>query len=180
MIKPGRLWHTCLEYSVVIGTQHLAAPKECIAHAHSSELGKPPERWSKTVLKIATSNHEFEHLYRQAVEDMAALQLPVEGTYHLEFTPAAGIPWFVALFGRDTLIAALQNTHVYPDFARGALDVLGRSQATQIDDYHDQEPGKILHEMRYGKLAHLKLIPHTPYFGTADATPRYLDAALSN
>jgi len=173
-IKPGQIWHTCLEYSAIVGTHHYAAPGQCIAHAHSSELGKPLEEWCKTVLKVRTSNQEFEHLYRQAVEDMAALRLPVEGTHHLEFTPVAGIPWFVALFGRDTLIAALQNAHIYPDFSRGALDVLGRFQAIETDDYRDQEPGKILHEMRYGELAHFKLIPHTPYFGTADATPLYL------
>jgi glycogen debranching enzyme len=173
-IKPGQVWHTCVEYSATIGTHRYAAPKQCIAQAHSSELGKPLEQWCNTVLKVHTSNQEFERLYRQAVEDMAALRLPVGGTHHLEFTPAAWIPWFVALFGRDTLIAALQNTHIYPDFSRGALDVLGQRQATETDDYRDQEPGKIQHEMRYGELAHLKLIPHAPYFGTADATPLYL------
>jgi glycogen debranching enzyme len=175
-IEPGQTWHTCLEYSVLAGAHRYSAPRGCIAHAASSELGSPLENWRRTVLKVAASNHEFESLYRQAVEDMAGLRLPVEGTHHLEFTPAAGIPWFVALFGRDSLIAALQNAHVYPDFVRGALDVLGRYQATERDDYRDAEPGKILHEMRIGELAQLKLIPHTPYYGTADATPLYLIA----
>jgi glycogen debranching enzyme len=70
----------------------------------------------------------------------------------------------------------LQNAHVYPDFVRGALDVLGRYQATERDDERDAEPGKIMHELRTGELAHFKLIPHTPYYGTADATPLYLIA----
>ncbi len=105
---------------------------------------------------------------------MAALRLPLEGTDHLEFVPAAGVPWFVGLFGRDSLIVSLQNAIVYPDFANGALDVLGRYQATRRDDYRDAEPGKIMHELRTGELAHFKLIPHTPYYGTADATPLYL------
>ncbi len=105
---------------------------------------------------------------------MAGLRLPVDGTHHLEFTPAAGLPWFVALFGRDSLIVALQTALVYSDFARGALDVLGALQATERDDYRDAEPGKIMHELRLGELAKLKLIPHTPYYGTADATPLYL------
>ncbi len=107
---------------------------------------------------------------------MAALRLPIEGTDHMVFVPAAGLPWFVALFGRDTLIASLQTMIVYPEFAAGALEVLGRYQATERDDYRDAEPGKILHEFRYGELAHFKLIPHTPYYGTADATPLYLIA----
>jgi glycogen debranching enzyme len=173
-IEPGQSWHTCLAYSVLAGGHRYHAPKDCIDHAPSSLLAQPLQSWQKAVLKLHASNQDFKDLYGQAVEDMAALRLPVEGTDHLEFTPAAGIPWFVALFGRDTLIAALQNAHVYPNFARGALDVLGRFQATERDDYRDAEPGKILHEMRYGELAHFKLIPHTPYYGTADATPLYL------
>jgi glycogen debranching enzyme len=175
-IEPGRNWHACLEYSVVAGDRHCAAPKACIADALQSSLAEPLDNWRKTVLKLHSSNDEFDNLYRQAVEDMAGLRLPVDSTHHLEFTPAAGIPWFVALFGRDSLIAALQNAHVYPDFVRGALDVLGRYQATERDDERDAEPGKIMHELRSGELAHFKLIPHTPYYGTADATPLYLIA----
>jgi glycogen debranching enzyme len=63
---------------------------------------------------------------------------------------------------------------IYPEFARGALEILGSLQAKEDDPYRDAEPGKILHELRYGELAHFKLIPHTPYYGTADATPLYL------
>ena len=90
------------------------------------------------------------------------------------FMPAAGLPWFVAPFGRDSLIVSLQNILIYPEFARGALEILGSLQAKEDDPYRDAEPGKILHELRYGELAHFKLIPHTPYYGTADATPLYL------
>ena len=126
------------------------------------------------MLKIHTSNEEFYRLYRQALEDMAALRLPIAGTDHMVFLPAAGLPWFVALFGRDSLIVSLQNLLIYPEFARGTLDILGALQAKEHDHYRDAEPGKILHEMRYGELAHFKLIPHTPYYGTADATPLYL------
>ena len=92
----------------------------------------------------------------------------------MRLVPAAGLPWFVALFGRDSLIVSLQTALVYSDFARGALDVLGSLQATERDDYRDAEPGKIMHELRLGELAKLKLVPHTPYYGTADATPLYL------
>ena len=129
------------------------------------------------MLKIRTSNEEFYRFYHQAIDDMAALRLPIEGTDHMVFVPAAGLPWFMALFGRDSLVVSLQNMIVYPEFARGSLDVLGRWQAKERDDYRDAEPGKIMHELRYGELAHFKLIPHTPYYGTADATPLYLDHA---
>ena len=118
--------------------------------------------WLRNVVKIQTSNEEFYRLFRQALEDMAALRLPIAGTDHMVFLPAAGLPWFVAPFGRDSLIVSLQNTLIYPEFARGALEILGSLQAKEEDDYRDAEPGKILHEMRYGELAHFKLIPHTP------------------
>jgi glycogen debranching enzyme len=128
----------------------------------------------ETVAKIQTSNEEFYRLFRRALEDMAALRLPIETRDRKAFLPAAGLPWFVAPFGRDSLIASLQNILIYPQFARGALDFLGSLQATEDDPYRDAEPGKIFHELRYGELAHFKLIPHTPYYGTADATPLYL------
>ena len=72
---------------------------------------------------------------------MAALRLPINGTGQMVFIPAAGLPWFVALFGRDSLIVSLQTALVYPDFARGALDVLGANQAQERDDYRDAEHG---------------------------------------
>ena len=173
-LEPGQAWHTCLRHDLVDGERTYAAPTACFAHAEAEKLGSAFKSWQATVLKIETSNEEFYQLFRQSIEDMASLRLPVEGTDHLRFVPAAGVPWFVALFGRDSLIAAMQTVLVYPDFAHGALEILGELQATAVDDYRDAEPGKILHEMRYGELAFLKKIPHTPYYGTADATPLYL------
>jgi len=175
-LKPGEPWHCCLLYTLTDGDQHLAPPTHCIGDSHKSRHADTLADWLKNVVKIRTSNEEFYRLFRQALEDMAALRLPIAGEDHMAFLPAAGLPWFVAPFGRDSLIVSLQNTLVYPEFARGTLEVLGSHQAKQEDHYRDAEPGKILHEMRYGELAHFKLIPHTPYYGTADATPLYLIA----
>ena len=173
-LEPGEAWHACLLYEFDDGHEVRRPPRDCIDKCLTSRLAKSLADWSDQALKIQTPNEEFYRFYHQAVEDMAALRLPIEGTDHLEFVPAAGVPWFVGLFGRDSLIVSLQNGIVYPDFARGALDVLERYQATERDDYRDAEPGKIMHELRTGELAHFKLIPHTPYYGTADATPLYL------
>jgi glycogen debranching enzyme len=173
-LPPGAAWHCCLLYEPGDGKVRFKAPENCIGSSHQSTVGRGLEKWRKAVLKIRTSNEEFYRFFCQAIEDMAALRLPIEGTDHMRFVPAAGIPWFVALFGRDSLIASLQNAIVYPDFACATLDVLAKFQATEIDDYRDGEPGKIMHEMRLGELAHFKLIPHTPYYGTADATMLYL------
>jgi glycogen debranching enzyme len=173
-LPPRAAWHSCLLYELGDAKVRVEAPDNCIADSERSKVGQRLKDWQQAVLKIRTSNEEFYRLFGQAVEDMAALRLPIEGTDHLQFVPAAGVPWFVALFGRDSLIASLQNALVYPGFACGALDVLGALQATERDDYRDAEPGKIMHEMRLGELAHFKLVPHTPYYGTADATMLYL------
>ena len=178
-LKPGEPWHCCLLYALADGDRHHASPPHCIDYTHKLHHAETLADWLANVVKIRTSNEEFYRLFRQALEDMAALRLPMEGTDHMVFLPAAGLPWFVAPFGRDSLIVSLQNTLVYPEFARGTLEVLGALQAKEQDDYRDAEPGKILHEMRYGELAHFKLIPHTPYYGTADATPLYLIALHS-
>ena len=172
-LPPRGQWHTCLRYELHDGQTRVAAPVSC-AHVADSGATQVMDEWRANVTKLSTSNAAFQRLYEQSLDDMAALRLPFMSGSQDEFVPAAGLPWFVALFGRDSLLVALQNALVYPDFARGALDVLGEWQATERDDYRDAEPGKILHELRRGELAHFKLIPHTPYYGTADATPLYL------
>jgi glycogen debranching enzyme len=173
-LDPGEAWHCCLLYTLEDGERPFAPPDYCVDRHHKSHHAETLSDWLRSVLKMRSSNEEFYRLYRQALEDMAALRLPIIGTDHMVFLPAAGLPWFVAPFGRDSLIVSLQNMLIYPDFARGTLDILGSLQAKDRDDYRDAEPGKILHEIRYGELAHFKLIPHTPYYGTADATPLYL------
>lgn len=173
-LGPSDTWHCCLLYTLEDGEQAFAPLSDCVDGAESTHHGEALSEWLQSVLKIRCSNEEFYRLYRQALEDMAALRLPISGTDHKVFLPAAGLPWFVAPFGRDSLIVSLQNILIYPDFARGTLDILGSLQARDRDDYRDAEPGKIHHEIRYGELAHFKLIPHTPYYGTADATPLYL------
>jgi glycogen debranching enzyme len=173
-LPPRGSWHCCLMYEFADGDQRYHAPNECAIDADSSVQAQVHRDWRETVLKLRTSNEEFYRFYHQAIDDMAALRLPMVGTGHMEFLPAAGLPWFMAPFGRDSLIVSLQNILVYPEFARGSLEVLGRWQATERDDFRDAEPGKIMHERRYGELAHFQLIPHTPYYGTADATPLYL------
>jgi glycogen debranching enzyme len=173
-LAAGASWHACLLYELGDGRARIEAQEFCIADSKQSRAGRRLEHWREGVVDIRTSNEEFYRLFRQAVDDMAALRLPIESTDGLQFVPAAGVPWFVALFGRDSLTASLQNALVYPEFACATLDSLGSLQATERDDYRDAEPGKIMHEMRHGELAHFKLVPHTPYYGTADATMLYL------
>jgi glycogen debranching enzyme len=173
-LAPGESWHRCLLYDLHDGDHAYPAPGGCANGSSYTETADTIAHWRQTVLKLRSPNEEVYRMFAQAIEDMGALRLPIGGGDHMAFLPAAGLPWFVAPFGRDSLIVSLQNMLVYPDFAQGALQILGDLQATELDPHRDAEPGKVLHELRYGELAHFKLIPHTPYYGTADATPLWL------
>ncbi len=87
---------------------------------------------------------------------------------------AAGLPWFGTLFGRDSLITALQTLAFRPSIAEQTLRLLAKYQGTKVDDYRDEQPGKILHELRVGEMARLNEIPQSPYYGSIDATLLFL------
>jgi glycogen debranching enzyme len=174
-LEPMGSWHTCVQHDLSDPARQQLKSHHCVhlLRSPNSPIEKDLRKWKEMTTSATSSNEDVYRLFKQSVDDMAALRLPRAEVEH-EFIPAAGVPWFVAVFGRDSLIVSLQNMIVYPDFARGALDILGRLQATEVDDYRDAQPGKILHEIRVGELAERKLIPHTPYYGTADATALYL------
>ena len=174
-LAPGETWTGSLLYDLIDGERRFDAPESCEFEANSPQ-GRSLREWRDHCLQIETKIPGFRQLFDQAVEDMAALRLPVELGDTVAYVPAAGLPWFVALFGRDPLIVSLQTIILNPDFARATLAVLGAWQAHEVDAYRDAEPGKIMHELRRGELAALELIPHTPYYGTADATPLFLVA----
>ncbi|MEJ7697186.1 MAG: hypothetical protein WKF78_11345 [Candidatus Limnocylindrales bacterium] len=116
---------------------------------------------------------QIRHTYRRSLVDLAALRfrpLPDLGWS----PPAAGLPWFMALFGRDSLITAYMALPFQPHLAATTLEALSELQATDRDDFRDADPGKILHEARQGWLATLGETPHSAYYGSHDATPLFL------
>jgi glycogen debranching enzyme len=119
---------------------------------------------------VTTDNPEFDYLLARSLSDLDALVTVFpEGEI-----PAAGIPWYVAPFGRDSLISCWQTLHLDPHRAAETLRMLARLQGRRSDPVTGEQPGKIIHEARYGELARLGEIPHRPYYGTVDATPLYL------
>ncbi len=139
-----------------------------------SDFDKRQERWQERCTGITTSNNDLYRMYRQAIEDMGALRIYDMDVSDEAWVPAAGVPWFVTLFGRDSLTVSYQNMAVSAGFARGALKRLAEYQATERDDWREAQPGKIMHEIRFGELAHFHEVPFTPFYGTADATMLYL------
>jgi glycogen debranching enzyme len=119
------------------------------------------------------SDHELlDRTLARSVKDLAALHNdgPGPGEQYM----AAGIPWFATLFGRDSLIAALETVAFIPTLAVATLGVLARLQATTDDPWHDAEPGKIIHELRTGEMARAGETPHDAYYGSVDSTPLWL------
>ncbi len=172
-LAAGKSWHTCAEYVLVSGDQARAPVYGCL-HREESHLDRLQAEWLARATRITTANEDIYRFWRQSLEDMGALRLHEEDYASNLWLAAAGVPWYVTVFGRDSLIASMQNMIVDPTFALGALRWLGELQATEADDWRDAQPGKIPHEMRFGELAHLRKIPHIPYYGTADATALYL------
>jgi len=130
--------------------------------------------WLDEVPRFRSDNAVLKNVFDKSIVDLAALRIAGELRGEDYILPAAGLPWFMTLFGRDTLITSLQTTWVGPQLTRGALHLLGALQGTKVDEFRDEEPGKILHEVRNGELTVLGEKPHSPYYGTADATPLYL------
>ena len=173
-LKAGATWHACSAYVLECGGRVRVPVRGCARQDDDTDFDRLQREWLDAATRLTSSNEEIYRLYRQSVSDMGALRLFDHDFAHDVWVPAAGVPWFVTIFGRDSLIVSLQNMMINPGFARGALRKLAELQATERDDRRDAEPGKIPHEIRFGELAHFHHIPHTPYYGTADATPLYL------
>jgi glycogen debranching enzyme len=138
--------------------------------------GEDPEAahraWHATSTAVSSTHVAADRAFRRGMTDLRLLvdTGPLPGERYI----AAGIPWYDTLFGRDAILTALQMLLIRPRIARDTLTVLARLQATERDDRRDAQPGKILHELRTGELAAVGEIPHTPYYGSVDATPLWL------
>ena len=131
------------------------------------------DRWLDTAPRLQSDWDSLKATYRRSLVDLAALRFspPISGGRSL---PAAGLPWFMAMFGRDSILTSLQALPFQPELAATTLRALGDWQGVGIDDFRDEDPGRILHEMRYGELTAFEERPHSPYYGSADATPLYV------
>jgi glycogen debranching enzyme len=127
--------------------------------------------WRKRCTWFKTSNVQLSNFLDRAILDLRMLQASGDnGATYLD----AGVPWYSALFGRDALITAYEALGVNPELSWGTLRVLASLQGKEEDDWREEEPGKILHEVRVGELARAGEIPHTPYYGSVDSTPLWL------
>ncbi len=128
------------------------------------------QHWVQQITSIRADTSVFNRVIERAEQDMYLLRQ----SFGENKTVSAGVPWFSALFGRDSLITASQTLMLNPQIAKETLMLLAAYQGKVEDDWREEEPGKILHELRLGEMARCQEIPHTPYYGTVDATPLWL------
>jgi glycogen debranching enzyme len=172
-IPPKGQWHTCLRWLPLTGSLRRPVTLPCHALTDERNAGERAPARLPTVA-LVTPNRSVSRAWDQAVQDMEALKLEDPAVERGVFIPAAGVPWYVTLFGRDSLVVSMQCISGYPEFASGAQRRLSQLQATGDDPERDMEPGKIPHEIRHGELAQLGILPFQPYYGTHDATSLFV------
>ncbi|HEX3721829.1 MAG TPA: glycogen debranching N-terminal domain-containing protein [Nitrolancea sp.] len=128
-------------------------------------------KWMQEAPKIVTEDPDLERAYERSIRDLGALEIALNSGYPI---PAAGLPWYLAIFGRDSTITSLQTLMLNPRHAHGTLRTLAAYQSVHDDAFRDAEPGKIAHEIRFGELAVSGEEPHATYYGSVDATPLWL------
>jgi glycogen debranching enzyme len=165
-------WNTC------VFVQPVTESAKEIKYRHDDDEARPNIGVSladflAAAPQLITDWDPLEHIYERSLIDLAALRFETT-LFPGQPMPAAGLPWFMTVFGRDSLLTSFQALPFTPELAQTTLRVLARYQAEKLDDFRDAEPGKILHEIRFGELTHFGERPHSPYYGTADATPLFL------
>ncbi|GAB3859683.1 hypothetical protein GCM10029963_61310 [Micromonospora andamanensis] len=131
------------------------------------------EEWIAKAPKVNSEHDKVAATYRKCIVDLAALRfspLSLGG----QTLPAAGLPWFMTMFGRDSILTCLQTLPFTPELSATTLRILAALQGTRFDDFREEDPGRILHEMRYGESAAFEEQPHSPYYGSVDATPLFV------
>jgi glycogen debranching enzyme len=174
-IGPHEQWSTDLDViTALLGLgEKVHRPKSGRAGTEQRPMADNLKKWLDDAPTLETDKDSLKSTYRRSLTDLAALRFSplIAGGASL---PAAGLPWFMAMFGRDSIVTSLQALPFAPELAATTLRALGSWQGSRIDDFREEEPGRILHEMRYGETAAFEEQPHSPYFGNADATPLYV------
>jgi glycogen debranching enzyme len=172
-LAPHSEWQTCIEVVPDDGTEVRDKHRHGSRYRPVPNMRQSLEDWVAHAPRLDTDWDPLVHLYERSLVDLAALRFFVDAD-QTRSVPAAGLPWFMALFGRDSLLTSYQALPFAPDLAVTTLRVLASLQGSTVDGFRDEEPGKILHELRVGELTSFGERPHGPSFGSVDATPLFL------
>jgi glycogen debranching enzyme len=173
-LEPHGEWTTEIEVAATMNRVGTKAKRPALVERRSRRnLEGSLKRWVGQAPRLECDWEPLRVTYRRSLVDLAALRFspPITPGKSL---PAAGLPWFMTMFGRDSIFTSLQALPFTPELAATTLRVLGLWQGSRVDDFRDEDPGRILHEMRYGEMTAFEERPHSPYYGCADATALYV------
>jgi glycogen debranching enzyme len=174
-VEPHGEWATELDVAATLPSLMRGAGKRSASaqKKRREDMAANLERWVGDAPRLECDWEPLRVIYRRSLVDLAALRFspPITPGHSL---PAAGLPWFMTMFGRDSIFTSLQALPFTPELAATTLRVLGLWQGTRVDDFRDEDPGRILHEMRSGEMTAFEERPHSPYYGCADATALYV------
>jgi glycogen debranching enzyme len=176
-LGPHGSWKTGLDVVTgVLGTTDAGDEGPTLAwqaRRPRTDMARNLARWLDQAPRLECDWEPLKTTYRRSLVDLAALRFsPISAGRHS--LPAAGLPWFMTMFGRDSILTSLQALPFAQELAATTLRELALRQGTRIDDFRDEDPGRILHEMRYGEMTAFEQRPHSPYYGCADATPLFV------
>ena len=176
-IEPRHDWSTELSVQPLIvlpdGRVPLPDLPDLYGGGHGPEAYESLDNWFHQAPQVRCEYTPLTTTYRRSLIDLAALRFP-SAALDGGSLPAAGLPWFMAVFGRDSIFTSLQALPFVPQLAVSTLHELGLRQGTRTDDFRDEDPGRIIHELRLGETAAFEERPHSPYYGSADATPLFV------
>jgi glycogen debranching enzyme len=174
-LRPRETWKLCVDMVPIVDGKRKPPMLRCDSfHEHAHKTPMSLDDWLDGAPNLITDNPAFDRTYRQSLLDVAALRVRPDDVKIKWAMPGGGLPWFMTVFGRDSIITAYEAIHVHFELALATLQALANMQSTVWDPWRDAEPGKILHELRRGILAATGKIPHTPYYGSHDSTPLWL------
>ena len=175
-IEPKSEWSVEIEVvtTVVAGGERLDHTKYRTGNKRARpNMEKNLEAWVRDAPTLECDWDPLERTYTRSLVDLAALRFSPLSAGGRSL-PAAGLPWFMTMFGRDSIFTSLQALPFASELAATTLRELGVRQGARVDDFRDEDPGRIPHELRYGELTAFEERPHSPYYGTADATPLFV------
>ncbi|MEV0216440.1 glycogen debranching N-terminal domain-containing protein [Micromonospora sp. NPDC050695] len=173
-LRRGETWHGELRVLLNCRGKEYRPSGRGFGEPHDPGPDDATSRWLANKPHLSAESDLLYNVYHKSAVDLVSMRIVKEINGEQVVLLAAGMPWFLAVFGRDTLIAAYQSISCGADVARGALVTLAKHQGTVVDDFSDEEPGKILHEFRSGELTQLGVMPYGPCFGAADTTQLWL------
>ncbi len=174
-LKPRETWKLCVDVSPIVDGDRRQPLLRCDSfHEHARKMPMSLDEWLEDTPRLETEHDALRRTYRRSILDLGSLRIRPEELTIKWAMPGGGLPWFMTAFGRDSIISAYETMPFHQEFAQATLEALAELQATEWDNWRDAQPGKIMHELRRGILAKTGKIPHTPYYGTHDATMLWL------